>query len=85
LPDGGYVFGHTRSYPQEFLRSEVNEPLLRTLASIGHGRYAPSAAEIFAPPMVAERNHRDLTNYFLEAVLLLLPLDIWLRRRTWRA
>jgi hypothetical protein len=35
LPDGGYVFGHTRSYPQEYLRTEVNEPLLHTLAARG--------------------------------------------------
>ncbi len=85
LPDGGYVFGHTRSYPAEFLRSEVNEPLLRTLASMGQGKYAPSPTEIFAPPTTVTRTHLDLTDYFLEAALLLLPLDIWLRRRTWRS
>jgi uncharacterized membrane protein len=84
LPDGGYVFGHTRSYPQEFLRTEVNETLLRTLASLGRGKYAPSPAEVFARPATAATTHRELTNYFLEAALLLLPLDIWLRRRTWR-
>jgi hypothetical protein len=85
LPDGGYVFGHTRSYPEEFLRTDVNESLLHTLASLGRGKFAPSPAEVFARPAVAARNHRELTNYFLELALLLLPLDIWLRRRTWRA
>jgi uncharacterized membrane protein len=85
LPDGGYVFGHTRSYPQEFLRTETNEPLLHTLASLGGGKFSPSPAEVFARPAVAARTHKDLTNYFLELALLLLPLDIWLRRRTWRA
>jgi len=84
LPDGGYVFGHTRSYPQEFLRTEVNEPVLRTLASVGRGKYSPSAAEVFARPATPARAHRELADYFLEAALLLLPLDIWLRRRTWR-
>ncbi|WP_042725499.1 VWA domain-containing protein [Chthoniobacter flavus] len=85
LPDGGYVFGHTRSYPEEFLRTEVNESLLHTLTSLGRGKFAPSPAEVFARPTVAARTHRELTNYFLELALLLLPLDIWLRRRTWRA
>ena len=27
LPDGGYAFGHTRSYPREFLGTEFDEPL----------------------------------------------------------
>lgn len=85
LPDGGYVFGHTRSYPREFLRTETNESFLRTLASLGRGKFTPSPAEIFARPQVATRTYRDLTNDFLIAALLLLPLDIWLRRRTWRA
>jgi hypothetical protein len=83
LPDGGYVFGHTRSYPQEFLRTEVNEPLLHTLATLGRGKYSPSPAEVFASPVESIRTHKDLTNYFLEAALLLMPLDIWLRRRSW--
>ncbi len=84
LPDGGYVFGHTRSYPQEFLRTETDVPFLRTLASLGRGKFSPSAAEVFARPSVLASTRRELTDYFLEAALLLLPLDIWLRRRTWR-
>ncbi len=85
LPDGGYVFGHTRSYPREFLQTETNETFLRTLASIGHGKFAPDPKEVFTPPMAATHQHREMTNDFLIAALLLLPLDIWLRRRTWRA
>jgi hypothetical protein len=84
LPDGGYVFGHTRSYPKEFLRTDTDETLLRTMASLGRGKYSPSPAEVFSRPPTATRQHRDLTNAFLIAALLLLPLDIWLRRRTWR-
>jgi len=84
LPDGGYVFGQTRSYSREFLSSETNEPLLRSLASLGNGRFAPAPAEIFASPRQSSMQRRDLTNDFLIAALLLLPLDIWLRRRTWR-
>jgi Ca-activated chloride channel family protein len=85
LPDGGYVFGHTRSYPREFLRTETDEPFLRTLASHGRGKFAPTAAEVFAQASQASiAQHRDLTSEFLIAALLLLPLDIWLRRRAWR-
>jgi uncharacterized membrane protein len=85
LPDGGYVFGHTRSYPPEFLRTEADEPLLHTLASLGRGKFSPLPAEVFSKPATPALTHRDLADYFLEAALLLLPLDIWLRRRTWRA
>jgi uncharacterized membrane protein len=83
LPDGGYVFGHTRSYPREFLSTDTNEALLRSLAAQG-GKYAPKPAEVFARPTQASKQHRELTDDFLIAALILLPLDIWLRRRTWR-
>ncbi len=85
LPDGGYVFGHTRSYPREFLSTETNEPLLRSLAAQGSGKFAPKPEEIFARPTHSSKQHRDLSDDFLIAALILLPLDIWLRRRTWRA
>jgi hypothetical protein len=85
LPDGGYAFGHTRSYPREFLRTGVDEPLLRELARIGGGEFDPTPAEIYARPERGSRSRRELADYFLMAALILLPLDIWLRRRTWAA
>jgi uncharacterized membrane protein len=85
LPDGGCTFGHTRSYPREFLRTEVDEPLLRELAAIGGGKYDPTPPEIYARPERGSRRRRELADYFLIAALVLLPLDIWLRRRTWAA
>ncbi len=85
LPEGGYVFGHTRSYPKEFLRTETDEPFLRTLGSLGRGKFSPSPEEVFTRPQAAVNIHRELTNDFLIAALVLLPLDIWLRRRTWKA
>ena len=84
LSDGGYVFGHTRSYPREFLSTETNELLLRSLAALSGGKFAPLPAEVFARPTQSSKQHRELTNDFLIAALLLLPLDIWLRRRSWR-
>ena len=85
LPDGGTVFGHTRSYPREFLTTETNEDLLRRLAQIGGGRFAPTPEEVFARPASAALEPRDLTNFFLIAALTLFPIDIWLRRRSWRS
>jgi hypothetical protein len=46
LPDGGYTFGHTRSYPREFLSTDTNEVLLRSLAQIGHGKFQPAPAAV---------------------------------------
>jgi uncharacterized membrane protein len=83
LPDGGYVFGETRSYPREFLTSETNEELLRQLASLGGGKFAPNPAELFTRPERATMHRRDLTPWLLAAALVLFPLDIWLRRRSW--
>ena len=89
LPGRPYVFGHTRSYPREYLTTETNEVLLRELAEIGRGRYDPAPADVFTPfPPGAGatfngRQH-DLTNFFLGLALSLLPLDIYLRRRVWR-
>ncbi len=79
-----YVFGHTRSYPREFLHTEANEDFLRALAAAGHGRFGPTADAVFAPPAHFSSRRLDLTNYFLAAALILLPIDIFLRRRTWK-
>lgn len=83
LPDGGTVFGHTRSYPREFLALEPNETLLRQMADIGGGRFAPSPNDVFSAPAKALPLRRDLTDWFLIGALVLLPIDIWLRRRSW--
>ena len=95
LPDGGTVFGHTRGYPREFLSHTLNEPLLRRVAQIGHGEFDP------VPESVFQRNHgrrntggtgaaqrqgrRNLSDVFLTGALALFPLDLWLRRRTWKS
>ncbi len=84
LTDRPYVFGHTRSYPREFLRTGTDEVFLRAVASAGAGRFDPPGADVFAPPTRFSVRKVDLTNDFLAAALLLLPLDIFLRRRTWK-
>ena len=83
LPDGGYVFGETRSYPREFLTTETNEPFLRQLATLGGGKFSPTPAELFSRPERATMQRRDLSPWLLVAALVLFPLDLWLRRRSW--
>ncbi len=85
LPDGGLALAHTRSYPREFLSTDTNEPLLREIAAAGAGRFAPAPAEVFTNPGTVARRPRDLTNWLLIAALALMPVDIFLRRRSWKA
>lgn len=81
LPDGGTTFGHTHSYPREFLSIETNETLLRQLSKLGHGTFNPKPADIWATPAQSTPQRKDLTDFFLIAALALIPVDIWLRRR----
>ncbi|MDB6154900.1 MAG: von Willebrand factor type domain protein [Chthoniobacteraceae bacterium] len=83
LPDGGYDFAHTQSYPREFLTSETNDSLLSQMAQLAPGKFNPQPAEIFGAPKNPAVSRYDLSSAFLISALLLFPLDIWLRRRTW--
>ena len=84
LMERPYVFGYTRSYPREFLHLDTDEANLRAIATAGHGVFAPAPAAVFTPPTLISARREDLTNFFLAAALLLLPIDIFLRRRAWR-
>ena len=76
------TFGYTRSYPREFLSTETNESLLREVAELGHGSYDPKPGDVWRVPEQSTPERKDLTDDFLIAALLLIPLDIWLRRRS---
>ena len=80
LPDGGIALAHSRSYPREFLSTAVNEPLLRGIGS----RFDPQPADVFTPSTRQMPRRKDLSDWFLIAALALLPIDIFLRRRTWK-
>jgi uncharacterized membrane protein len=84
LPDGGLAFAYTRSYPREFLSTDTNEALLREIATAGNGRFGAAPGEVFAKTANASLQRRDLSNWLLMAALMLMPIDIYLRRRTWR-
>ena len=79
-----YVLGYTKPSPREFLKTGTDEETLRTLARVGHGKFDPKPEEIFSRPPKRTPQWIDLTNPLLAAALLLLPLDIYLRRREWK-
>lgn len=85
-----FVLGHARSVPAEFRRLTPDENLLRELAETTgvRGRFNPVPEEVFrVRPAVGGRGGRvrDLTGAFLLAALLWLPVDVFLRRRTWQS
>jgi hypothetical protein len=83
LPEGGVALAHTRSYPREFITRATNETLLREISKISGGRFDPPPGDVFQRPSGTALRRQDLTNWFLIAALGLIPLDIFLRRRTW--
>ena len=79
-----YVLGYTKPFAREFLKTSTDEEALRSLARIGHGKFDPKPEEIFARPAAKTSQWIDLSGPLLAAALLLLPLDIYLRRREWK-
>jgi len=82
-PGESHFFGHTPAWPAEFLHNGTDEAALARLAEAASGVTNPAPEAIFAPPREGTRRYRDLAGPLLIAALLLLPLDIWLRRRAW--
>ena len=74
------VTGTVVSYPEEYLVSNANEPLLTQLSSVSNGKYNITAEDAFRPPEnpVVLRIH--LWRPFLITALILLLIDIALRR-----
>lgn len=74
------VTGTVVSYPEEYLVSNANEPLLTQLSSVSGGKYSITAEDAFRPPEnpVVLRIH--LWRPLLIAALFLLLIDIALRR-----
>jgi len=81
LPDSETILGYTPPYPAEFLSTDTDEPALRRLAETAGGRFDPKPETIFERPAVGVRCTTDLSEPMLALALLLLPLDVWLRRR----
>ena len=64
---------------------ESAKPFLEGYKAAGRKVEEAPVDELFARPQRATMQYRELSDWFLVAALCLLPLDIWLRRRTWRA
>ncbi|HLI47984.1 MAG TPA: glutamine amidotransferase [Chthonomonas sp.] len=68
------------AYPAEYRDLHANRYLLSRLAELGLGRFNPPAQAIFGADRPEEASPVDLTLPLLAAALLLLPVDIALRR-----
>jgi hypothetical protein len=79
-PIGNTTTGLVVSYSPEYGETRDNPQLLRELASISGGRVDPPAAAVFDPPAQAVGSVREIGLPLLWLALLLLPLDIGLRR-----
>ncbi|HEU5102786.1 MAG TPA: VWA domain-containing protein [Roseiflexaceae bacterium] len=79
-PIGSATTGLVVSYSPEYGETRDNPQLLRELAAISAGRVDPTAAAIFDPPAQAVGSVREIGLPLLWLALLLLPLDIGLRR-----
>jgi hypothetical protein len=79
-PIGAATTGLVVSYSPEYGQTRDNPQLLRELASISAGRVDPPAASIFETPAQAVGSVREIGLPLLWLALLLLPLDIGLRR-----
>jgi uncharacterized membrane protein len=79
-PIGSTTTGLVVSYSPEYGETRDNPQLLRELASISGGRVDPPAEAVFEPPAQAVGSVREIGLPLLWLALLLLPLDIGLRR-----
>jgi hypothetical protein len=77
---GSTTTGLVVSYSPEYGETRDNPQLLRELASISGGRVDPPAAAIFDTPAQAVGSVREIGLPLLWLALLLLPLDIGIRR-----
>lgn len=74
------VTGTVVSYPEEYLVHNANEPLLTQLSTVSGGKFNISAEEAFRSPENPVTLRIHLWRPFLIAALILLLIDIALRR-----
>lgn len=82
-PGERLVAGWVEAYPDELRYQPPDTALLKHIAAVTGGKFQPTPAELFAPD--ARRVERTLAWWprLLLAALLLLVLDVALRRWTW--
>lgn len=72
--------GLSVGYPDELRLRPTNVDLLKRIAQISQGRYAPRAEEVFAPTARTARRATPLWPYLLAVALLIFVVDVALRR-----
>lgn len=71
-------------YPEELRLGKPDEPLTRRVAQVSGGIYAPTMELIFDPGDRTAREVLRLQSYLLSAALLLLVLDVAMKRVEFR-
>jgi len=79
------TFGYSPGYPKEYRSTDTDEAFLRELAQRAGGVYDMQPADVFARPTSDITRPLGLAPWMLSLALMLIPLDIWLRRRAWSA
>lgn len=81
---GQITFRQTRGvvvgYPDELRLGDVDEKLLRNVADVSGGAYDPASTQLFAPGERTAQRVVRLWPYLLTPALLLLVLDVALKR-----
>ena len=72
--------GFSLPYPAEYARLTPNRPLLERVAALGRGAINPAPAAVFTLPPTVRPLLSDLWPLLLLAALLLVPVDIGVRR-----
>ena len=67
-------------YPDELRLGPPDEPLMRRIAAVSGGRYAPAANEIFDPADRTASQLLQLWPWLLAAALIVFLFDVALRR-----
>jgi hypothetical protein len=72
--------GLATGFADELRVRPANEELLQSIASLSGGRYRPPATAIFAPTSQTVPRTEELWRYFLAAAVIILMLDVVIRR-----
>ena len=73
-------FGYTHGYAQEFYRFQSTPETLQKISQTTGGISNPTPEQVFRREGAKKAYQTELTPWFLIGALLLLPIDIWLRR-----
>ena len=79
-----FQLGYVVNYPREFSLQPADSALLEELSRISGGRFSPEAAEVFRPIRKSRTSERPFFIPLLIGAVVLLFLDVLVRRVDWR-